>query len=55
VTKIELAINLKLAKTLGFKIPEPLIGRGEEMLAQAGDLGARSKLRPHPIEEAPEA
>lgn len=32
VTKIELAINLKLAKTLNLTIPEPLIGRADEVI-----------------------
>jgi len=32
VTKIELAINLKLAKTLNLTIPEPLMGRADEII-----------------------
>jgi putative ABC transport system substrate-binding protein len=32
VTKIELAINLKLAKALNLIIPEPLIGRADEAI-----------------------
>jgi hypothetical protein len=32
VTKIELAINLKLAKTLNRTIPEPLFGRADEVI-----------------------
>jgi putative tryptophan/tyrosine transport system substrate-binding protein len=32
VTKIELAINLKVAKTLNLTIPEPLIGRADEVI-----------------------
>jgi putative ABC transport system substrate-binding protein len=32
VTKIELEINLKLAKTLNRTIPEPLFGRADEVI-----------------------
>jgi ABC-type uncharacterized transport system substrate-binding protein len=32
VTKIELAINLKLAKTLNLTIPEPVLGRADEVI-----------------------
>jgi putative tryptophan/tyrosine transport system substrate-binding protein len=32
VTKIELAMNLKLAKTLNLTIPEPLLARADELI-----------------------
>ena len=32
VTKIELMVNLKTAKTLGVTIPLPLIGRADEVI-----------------------
>jgi putative ABC transport system substrate-binding protein len=32
VTKIELLVNLKTAKTLGVTIPLPLIGRADEVI-----------------------
>jgi len=32
VTKVELIINLKTAKTLGIVLPLPLIGRADEVI-----------------------
>jgi putative ABC transport system substrate-binding protein len=32
VTKVEMTINLKAAKALGLKIPEPMIGRADEVI-----------------------
>jgi putative ABC transport system substrate-binding protein len=31
-TKIEMAVNLKTAKTLGITIPLPLLGRADEVI-----------------------
>ena len=32
VTKVEMIINLKTAKALGFNVPRPLIGRADEVI-----------------------
>ena len=31
-TKVELIINLKTANTLGVKVPQPLVGRADEVI-----------------------
>jgi putative ABC transport system substrate-binding protein len=32
VTKIEMAVNLKTAQTLGLTVPLPLLGRADEVI-----------------------